>query len=147
MPKVLSMREETSEEKKLREWFEVQALESPKNLEEAARLLIGLVTGLLGALFGVLTVSAETLPAYLSLPLVKAFGVSAVGLWLASLLCGLVVVTPRKWQSDAGKPETQSQVFKAMLNHKSRWLRAAVILFGTAVIALGIVLITALLST
>jgi len=78
---------------------------------------------------------------------VKAFGVSAVGLWLASLLCGLVVVTPRRWQSDAGKPDTQSQVFKAMLNHKSRWLRAAVILFGTAVIALGIVLITALLST
>src|SRR3972149_4464 len=147
MPKVLSMREETSEEKKLREWFEAQALESPKNLEDAARLLIGLVTGLLGALFGVLTVSAETLPAYLSLPLVKGFGVGAVGLWLASLLCGLVVVTPRKWQSDAGKPETQSQVFKAMLNHKSRWLRAAVILFGTAVIALGIVLITALLST
>ena len=60
MPKVLSMREETSEEKKLREWFEAQALESPKNLEDAARLLIGLVTGLLGALFGVLTVSAET---------------------------------------------------------------------------------------
>ena len=147
MPKVISVREENSEEKKLREWFEVQALESPKNLEEAARLLIGLVTGLLGALFGVLTVSAETLPAYLSLPLVKAFGVSAVGLWLASLLCGLVVVTPRRWQSDAGKPDTQSQVFKAMLNHKSRWLRAAVILFGTAVIALGIVLITALLST
>ncbi len=64
MPKVLPIREETSEEKKLREWFETQALESPKNLEEAARLLIGLVTGLLGALFGVLTVSAETLHTY-----------------------------------------------------------------------------------
>jgi hypothetical protein len=146
MPKVISIREENSEEKKLREWFGTQSLESPKNLEEAARLLIGLVTGLLGALFGVLTISAETLPAYLSMPLIKVFGVGAVGLWLASLLCGLVVVTPRKWQSDAGKPETQSQVFKAMLSHKSRWLRATVILFGAAVIALGVVLITALLS-
>ena len=144
MPKVISIREENSEEKKLREWFETQALESPKNLEDAARLLIGLVTGLLGALFGVLTVSAETLPAYLSLPVVKGFGVGAVGLWLASLLCGLVVVTPRRWQADAGKPETQSQVFKEILRHKSAWLKASVILFGAAVIALGVVLVTAL---
>ena len=146
MPKVISTREENSEEKKLREWFETQALESPKNIEEAARLLIGLVTGLLGALFGVLTVSAETLPPYLSLPVVKGFGVGAVGLWLLSMLCGLVVVTPRKWQSDAGKPETQSQVFKAMLSYKSWWLRAAVILFGAAILALGVVLVTALVS-
>ena len=146
MPKVISMREETSEEKKLREWFETQALESPKNLEDAARLLIGLVTGLLGALFGVLTVSAETLPAYLSFPVVKLCGILAVVLWLLSLLCGLVVVTPRKWQSDAGKPETQSQVFKALLRHKSRWLRAAVSLFGGAVFALGLVLMIAILS-
>jgi len=146
MPKVISTREETSEEKKLREWFELQTLESPKNLEEAARLLIGLVTGLLGALFGVLTVSAETLPAYLSLPMVKGFGIAAVVLWLLSLLCGLFVVIPRKWQSDAGKPETQSQVFRQMLSHKSVWLRASVILFGMAVIALGVVLVTALVS-
>lgn len=146
MPKVISIREETSEEKKLREWFETQSLESPKNLEDAAKLLIGLVTGLLGALFGVLTVSAETLPAYLSLPLIKVLGVSAVGLWLASLLCGLVVVTPRKWQSDAGKPDTQKSVFSQLLNHKSAWLRASVILFGSAIVALGIVLVTALLS-
>ena len=146
MPKVLSIREETSEEKKLREWFETQALESPKNLEEAARLLIGLVTGLLGALFGVLTISAETLPAYLSFPAVKWCGILAVVLWLLSLLCALVVVTPRRWQSDAGKPETQSQMFNAMLGHKSRWLRDAVMLFAGAVVALAVVLVTALAS-
>ena len=147
MPKVLSIREENQEEKKLREWFETQSLESPKNLEEAARLLIGLVTGLLGALFGVLTISAEKLPAYLSLPSIKLFGVAAVGLWLLSLLCGLVVVTPRKWQSDAGRPDKQKMVFGQMLSHKSTWLKASTILFGLAIIALGIVLITALLST
>lgn len=145
MPKVLSIREESSQEKKLREWFEAQSLESPKTIEDAARLLIGLVTGLLGALFGVLTVSAETLPAYLSLPFVKIFGVGAVGLWLLSLLCGLVVVTPRKWQSDAGKPETQRQVFAQILKYKSDWLKASVFFFGVAVLALGVVLITALL--
>lgn len=146
MPKVISAREETSEEKKLREWFEAQSFESLKNLEDAARLLIGLVTGLLGALFGVLTVSAETLPKYLALPVVKGFGIAAVVLWLSSLLCGLFVVIPRKWQSNAGKPETQKIVFRQMLSHKSAWLRASVILFGAAIIALGIVLIISLLS-
>ena len=146
MPKVLSVREETSEEKKLREWFESQRLESMKTIEEAARLLIGLVTGLLGALFGVLTVSAETLPAYLSLPAVKWCGILAVVLWLLSLLSALVVVTPRRWQSDAGKPESQSEVFKAMLGHKSRWLKDSVTLFAGGVIALGVVLVIALAS-
>ena len=146
MPKVISIREENAQEKKLREWFETQSLESPKNLEEAARLLIGLVTGLLGALFGVLTISAETLPSYLSLTSVKAFGVGAVSLWLLSLLCGLVVVIPLKRQSDAGNPYTQQKVFRELLIHKSTWLKYSVIFFGLAVVALGIVLITALLS-
>jgi hypothetical protein len=108
--------------------------------------LISLATGLLGVLFGVLTVSAEKIPAYLSLPVIKVFGVGAVGLWLASLLCGLFVVTPRKWQSDAGQPDTQKIVFVHMLSYKSAWLRASVILFGLAVVALGAVLVTALLS-
>lgn len=146
MPKVISIREENSEEKKLREWFETQALESPKNIEDAARLLIGLVTGLLGALFGVLTVSAETLPAYLSLPLVRWCGIAAVVLWLLSLLAGLAVVTPRKWQSDAGKPESQVNLFRQITRYKSKWLSVSVFLFGIAIVALGIVLIAALAS-
>jgi len=144
MPKVVSSREETPEEGQLREWFAAQAFESLKNLEEAARLLIGLVTGLLGALFGVLTVSAETLPAYLSLPLVKTFGIAAVVLWLLSLLAGLAVVTPRKWQTDPSRPATQSSAFDRMLEYKSGALKTAVLLFGAAVIALGVVLVAAL---
>lgn len=146
MPKVISIREENSEEKKLREWFETQALESPKNIEDAARLLIGLVTGLLGALFGVLTVSAETLPAYLSLPAVKLFGVLAVALWLLSLLAGLAVVTPRRWGTNMERPDTQKDVFRQITSYKSNWLRVSVILFGAAIVALGVVLITALAS-
>ena len=146
MPKVISIREENKEEKKLREWFATQALESPNNLEEAAKLLVGLVTGLLGVLFGVLTVSAEKLPAYLSIPSIKGLGVIAVGFWLLSLLAGLFVITPLKWESNAGKPETQKRTFQELLKYKSAWLTASVILFGVAVIALAIVLIAALLS-
>lgn len=146
MPKVLSIREENAEEKRLRAWFEAQALESPKNIEEAARLLVGLVTGLLGALFGVLTISAEKLPAYLSLPLVKWSGMAAVALWLASLLAGLVVILPKKWQSVPGRPDRQAQTFRDLLKRKAAWLTAAVICFGLAVVALAVVLVTALWS-
>ncbi len=144
--RVLSIREESTEEKKLREWFENQALESPKTVEDAARLLIGLVTGLLGALFGVLTVSAETLPVYFSLPVLRWCGVAAVALWLLSLLAGLVVVLPRKWQTYAGQPDLQNQVFLNILKHKSVWLTASVITFGMGIFCLGIVLVIALLS-
>ena len=144
--RVLSIREESTEEKKLREWFENQALESPKTVEDAARLLIGLVTGLLGALFGVLTVSAETLPVYFSLPVLRWCGVTAVALWLLSLLAGLMVVLPRKWQTFAGRPDTQNQVFLKILKHKSLWLTASIIAFGTGVFCLGVVLVVSLLS-
>jgi hypothetical protein len=37
-------------------------------------------------------------------------------------------------------------MFKAMLGHKSRWLRDSVTLFAGGVIALGIVLVIALAS-
>lgn len=146
MPKVLSIREESPTEKSLREWFAAQRLESPKAIEEAARLLIGLVTGLLGALFGVLTVSAEKLPPYLSLPLVRWAGVAAVVLWLFSLLAALGVLLPRRWRSAPGLPQTQEQTLANLLAHKANWLTASVCLFGAAVILLGVVLVTALLT-
>lgn len=146
MPKVLEIRAETPEETRTREWFATQTLESPRNIEEAARLLIGLVTGLLGALFTVLTVSAETLPAYLSLGVVRVSGIAAVVLWLLSLLAGLVVVLPRRWQFAPGRPDTQHAAFHSLLKQKSAWLTIAVVAFGLAVIALAAVLVTALAS-
>lgn len=76
------------------------------------------------AVFIVLTISADTLSVCLSLPSIKVFSVGAVGLWLASLLCGLVVVTPRKWQSDSGRPDTQNQVFRKILRYKLAWLKS-----------------------
>ena len=147
MPSVLSMREETAEERRIREWFATQALESPKNLEEAARLVIGLVTGLIGVLFSVLTISADKLPGYLSLPGVRALGVAAVVLWLLSLLFGLLVVVPFQWQINPSKPASEKATFEQLLAHKSRWLTASVICFWVGVTALGIILALALLAS
>ena len=146
MPKVLSIRDETPEEQKIREWFDAQVSESPNNIEEAARLLIGLVTGLLGVLFGVLTISAETLPVYLSAPIVKITGVAAVILWLISLLAGLFVILPRRWEVGVSKPVLQTEIFSQLLRYKSRWMTISVFTFGLAIIALGIVLVFAVLS-
>lgn len=143
---VLDIREENPAEKEMREWFNAQKLESPKIIEEAARLLIGLCTALLGALFGVLTVSAEKLPAYLSLPLVRWPGVAAVVLWLLALLAALVVILPRRWQTHPHQPQSQAQTFADLLAHKATWLSIAVGLFALAVVMLGVVLVTALLS-
>lgn len=146
MPRVLSIREERPEERGLDEWFAAQKLESPKNMEEAARLIIGLVTGLLGALFGVLTISAETLPAYLALPVVRWVGAAAVVLWLLALLFGLLVVLPRRWQVTPARPASEDTAFTQLLHHKSRWLTACAICFGLGILALGLVLIIALLA-
>jgi hypothetical protein len=109
-------------------------------------LLVGLITGLLGVLFGVLTVAAEKLPAYLNLPGVRGTGVAAVAFWLGSLLCGLVVVLPFRWQVQPGHPQTEHATFEAILGRKAGWLLAAVIGFALGVIALAIVLIVALLA-
>jgi hypothetical protein len=144
--RLLSIQEETPAEEEMRTWVETQKLEGPKAIEEAARLLIGLISALLGALFAVLTVSAEHLPAYLHLPLIRWSGISAVCLWLLSLLAGLVVILPRRWLSFPGRPEKQQRTFQQLLAFKSGWLLASVICFGLAVVALGIVLVAALLA-
>ena len=79
MPKVrvVDVHEETEEEKALYDWFAKQALTSPHRLEAAARTIIGLVTALLGALFGVLAVADDPLPSYFWLPVVRPLGVAA----------------------------------------------------------------------
>ncbi|MDX9993589.1 MAG: hypothetical protein RBS68_16240 [Anaerolineales bacterium] len=146
MPKVLGIREENKEEKTLREWFEAQKLEAPKALEDAARLLVGLLTGLLGALFGVLTVASAPLPVYLSLPVVRWAGALAVVLWLLSLLAGLVVLVPQRWVFIPGKPASLQATFQQIRAHKAWWLTACVLAFGLGVLSLGAVLIVAIFT-
>jgi hypothetical protein len=147
MPKTLSVREETAEERNIREWFSAQSLESPKNVEEAGRLLIGLVTGLLSLIFGVLTVSAEHLPSYLASPIVKTCSVAAVILWLLCLLTALFVVLPRRWQVNSNQPLSESETFARMVRYKSSWLTISAIAFGLAVVCMSIVLVIALLAS
>jgi hypothetical protein len=143
---VENIREELPAEKAVHDWFQTQSLASPDSLEQAARLIIGLVTGLLGALFGVLTVASTPLPAYLHEPTIRWLGAIAVALFLVSLLASLAVVFPRRWTFNPAQPATQVAVFQKILEHKSSALLVATIAFGAGIVALAVVLVIVLLT-
>jgi hypothetical protein len=142
--RVVGAHAETDEERALREWFSQQVLASPSNLEEAARLLIGLVTGLLGLLFTVLAVAANLLPAYLNLPLVRGLGAAVVVLLLLSLIAALLVVIPWRWTFNPAQPASEAATFARILGRKSTALTFAASFFGLGLIVLGMVLVIAL---
>ena len=139
-------RTESEHEVALREWFREQTKASPDNLEAAARLLIGLVTGLLGVLFGVLALAAKTPPAYLQLLSVRWAGVSAIVFLLLGLMAALVVVLPARLHEYPGRPDKQREQFAGLLLRKSRALLVAIGAFAAGLVALGAVLILALVN-
>jgi hypothetical protein len=143
-PRVAGMREPTEEEKALDAWFAEQALASPDNLEAAARTVVGLVTGLLGLLLGVLSVGEEPLPAALSLPWLGYLGAAAVALLLVALLFALGVLLPRRMALSSHRPDRQRAAFARMLARKARWLTCTVVAFGLGLLLLGAILIAAL---
>jgi hypothetical protein len=142
----VGVREETAEEKTLRAWFAEQALASPETLDAAARLLIGLVTGLLTVLFGVLAVAQDPLPAYLGCWCITLLGVVCVVALLVALLAGLMVVFPHRMEVVPAKPGSQEKAFAALLGRKAGWLKVSLIAFGLGAVALGGALVVALLA-
>ena len=141
---VIKGRPEPPALKARREWFEKQALAAPDTLDAAARTLIGLVTGLLGVLFGVLAVTADSLPAYFWLPLTRPVGIACVSALLVALACALVVVLPRRIAFSPHRLDEEARAFEDLLNRKSRWLAVSVIAFGVGLLALGVILIAAI---
>ena len=144
--RVVSVRQETEEEKALADWFDKQALASLDTLDAGGRTILGLITALLGVLFGVLAVASDPLPGYLRLPLVRRLGVAAVAGLLAALFGALKVVLPRRVQVAGARPDQQAAEFQKLLERKSRWLRVAAVAFGLGLAALGISLMVALLT-
>lgn len=143
---LVAVRPETPEEARLREWWARQAVAAPDNLEAAARQIIGLVSGLLGVLFGVLALAANPLPVYLQRDDVRVAGVAAIALLLAALLAGLAVIFPQSAIAPRARPDEQAGQFAALLGRKSSALGLAAVCFGLGVVALGAALIIALLS-
>ncbi|MDY7077507.1 MAG: hypothetical protein SXV54_11355 [Chloroflexota bacterium] len=139
-------RPETEWEKDVGDWFKKQSLASLDTLEAAARTILSLVTALIGTLFGVLTVAADKLPAYMDYPAVRGLGVVSAGALLAALIGALGVLLPARSQASSHRPDEQAQAFERFLEHKSRWLKVTVVAFGVGVGTLTIVLVAALLT-
>jgi hypothetical protein len=144
--RVVGVRVESPSEQAMRDWFAQQVLESPKNIEEGARLLIGLVTGLLGVLFTVLAVAQNPLPAYLHLPYIRYLGALAVVLVLVGLVAALDVVLPREWRFKPAKPASELETFRQIVHYKSRSLTIASMAFGAGIAVMAIALVAALLT-
>lgn len=143
--RTVTVQPESEKEKRLREWLAEQELKSVDNLEAAARQLISLVTALFGILFGVLTVSSDPLPAYFAYPVLRILGVSSIVLLLLTLVGALVVVIPIPQRNYAQKPDKQAELVENLLLRKMWGLYSAAILFGLALVLLGIILVSALL--
>ncbi len=145
--RVVGTRVESPAEQEMRDWFAKQVLESPRNLEEGARLLIGLVTGLLGVLFSVLAIANDPLPAYLRLPYVRYLGAVAVFFVLVGLVAALDVVLPREWRFKPAKPASELETFHQIVRYKARSLTIASVTFGVGIAVMAIALVLALLTT
>ncbi len=141
----ITSRPEGPDEQLLDEWFQKQMLASPDNLEAAARLLVGLITGLLAALLGVLSLAKDR-PAFLESMVVQWAALATIGGLLAALWFGLAVVFPRRTPNVPGRPDLQRETFEGLLRRKSLWLKVAVVCFGAALAGLAYVLSRALFA-
>lgn len=141
----VTTRPERPDERMLDEWFQKQMLASPENLEAAARLIVGLITGLLAALLGVLSLAKDK-PAFLQPIAVQCVALAAIGGLLAALWLGLSVVLPQRMENRPGRPDLQREAFEKLVRRKSRRLVFAVICFGAALSGLAFVLSTALFA-
>jgi hypothetical protein len=139
------IRPPSPEEERLADWFAEQRLRSPDHLEAAARQMIGLVTGLLGLLLGVVAVAEKPLPSYVTWPLVRWLTVAGIALLLLALIAGLVVLWPRRMAVSSHSIADQRQAFQAILRHKALALSASLILFCLGLSALVAVLVLAVL--
>ncbi|MDA0242075.1 MAG: hypothetical protein OT477_01540 [Chloroflexi bacterium] len=137
-------RPESHEEEVLRQWWNQQRLEGVDNLEKMAREIIGLVTGLLGLLLGVLAVAEDPLPTYLQQWSVRGLGIAAIVAFLVALGTALVVIYPRPWSDLYNQPEAQKAQFDQLLNGKSYWLKWSMRFFGAGVACLGVGLVLVL---
>ena len=133
---------ETKDDRDLREWFDDQQRRSLDRLQEAAKTVVQLVTGIYGVLFAVLAFSDH--PAYLKQPWVRVFGtISMLALFFA-LFSAYFVLQPREitWQED--NLSDMRRVYQATEERKGGWLNTALIAFLVGTGALGVVIVIVL---
>mgnify|MGYP001274496853 CR=1 FL=1 len=124
------------EARKLSAFFDTLEQESLTRLEEAARQVITLATTLLTLAVGLLALGGDAVPPHLAAPLVLAAGAATIVALFLALVAALDVVVPARYGYRQGSLADRRQALDAMLAHKSRALRAAVVFFGIAMAGL-----------
>jgi hypothetical protein len=118
------------EEEQLHSWFQEQEKDPSKNLEEAARQIIQLVSTLYAVIFGIVALAANPVPAYLAQANVRALDVLAVLGYLAALLAALVVVVPSAYRYARASQTQRKDVFDTIMRRKVTALRLALLAFA-----------------
>ncbi len=133
---------ERDEDRELREWFDDQSRRNLDRLEEGAKTIIQLVTGLYGVLFAVLALSDQ--PAYLQSLAVQILGTISMAAFFVALVSAVLVVSPRRIVYQPDNLSAMQRLYQHMLARKSLLLRVALWLFlaGAASLAgvIGVVL-------
>ena len=144
---VVGTRALTDEEKEQSKWFAEQRRGSVDTLDNAAKLIVGLISGMLTLLFGILALSSEPgkLPFYITFAWVRWVAMLGVVGLLISLGTGLAAIMPRKWEINPNQPRTEAAAFSEMLQTKSNYLTWCIRSFGAGMALIGLVLIVAVM--
>src|SRR2546423_6201265 len=118
---------ETEADRALREWFAEQQGKNLDRLEEGAKTLAQLVSGLYGVLFAILAFSANPTPAYLRDTTVRWLGSVALGVFFLALLATLAVLYPRAGQYQENNLSSMRRAREGMRRVKVWSLRLALL--------------------
>lgn len=129
---------ESEKQHKLREWIEGQRSQNIEQLDDSAKTMIQLVTGLLALLFAMLGLSDT--PAYLGSGVVRGLSSGSIASLFISLLAALsAVVVMRKYSGQAHDLTTMKKQYDAIKKRKWWSLRVALITFVLGIAQLGLV--------
>lgn len=95
-------------------------------IDEAAKRLIELTTGLLGVLFAITTFGDKFPPPYLedNTP-AKVLAVVTLAFYIVAMLMGMLALQPRKYPRYPHNLDKMREVFNTIRATKARWLRWA----------------------
>ena len=108
-------------------------------LDEAGKRVIELSTGLLGLLLAVIAFGGDFPPPYLrGSALAQALVVLALSALSMALLLGVYAVQPRAYPDYESNLSEMRKQFKAMLAHKSYWVKLATWAFAAGALLLAL---------
>lgn len=135
----------SDEAKRLAAMFDELEKKQLEFLDEAAKRIVELCTGLLGVLFAVTAFGDKFPPPYLGAsPIVQVLAVLVLALYFVALLAAVVALQPREYRRYQHNVTEMRRELDKIIRHKSGLLKVSGTLFVGASLALA-VLIAALI--